>query len=89
MTQSLGQFKVANEQNIFNLVHCLTALKDCPKWHGLYVSYDADAPNGSNVIDADGEGPSAPMKRSMGLTSSKVEAKREASSQTMSETIKK
>ncbi|XP_071683567.1 uncharacterized protein [Lolium perenne] len=31
MTQSLGQFKVANEQNNFNLVHCLTALKDCPK----------------------------------------------------------
>jgi hypothetical protein len=43
MTQSLGQFKVANEQKNFNFVHCWTALKDCPKW--LYVSYDANMPD--------------------------------------------
>jgi hypothetical protein len=69
------------------LAHCWAALKDCPKWHDLYASYDANTPGKSNVIDVDGEATSAPMKRPRGRTSSKAEAKREASSQAMMETI--
>jgi hypothetical protein len=71
MTQYLGQFKVANKQKNFNLVHCWRALKYCPEWHDLYVSYDA--------IDVDCEARSSPMMRPRGRTSSKAEAKREAS----------
>jgi hypothetical protein len=43
MTQSLGQFKIMNDQKNFNLVPCWKPLKDFPKWHDLYASYDANA----------------------------------------------
>jgi hypothetical protein len=66
VTQNFVQFKMANEQKNFNLVHCWTALNDCPKWHDLYASYDANAPSESKAINVDGVVPSAPMKRPKG-----------------------
>jgi hypothetical protein len=63
MTQSLGQFEVANEKNKFNLVHYWKTLNDCPKWHDLYASYVANAASESNAIDVDDEARSALLKR--------------------------
>jgi ribosome-associated protein YbcJ (S4-like RNA binding protein) len=59
-------------------------VKDCPKWHELYASYDANVmPGLSNVIDVDGAASSkaSASKRQRGRTSSKAEAKHNASSQ--------
>jgi hypothetical protein len=63
------------------------AVKDFHKWHDLYASYDTNAHGESNVIDVDGEATSAPLKRPRGRTSSKAEAKRDASSLAVVETI--
>jgi hypothetical protein len=70
MTQSLDQFKVANEQKYFNLVQSWTTLNDCPKWHELYVSYDTNVPDESNLIYVDDKVRTAPMKKPRGRMSS-------------------
>lgn len=78
VVQALGQFKVANGMKNFNMVRCWTTLKDCPKWHDLYVCYDTNAPSAV----------SAPTKRLRGRASSKAEARGYASSQVVMEAIK-
>lgn len=94
-TQAMGHFSVANKRKTFNLLHCWAALKDCQKWKELYNSLK---PNGGQqaptVIDDDGAAPAASAstgtasKRPRGRTSSKNDAKREASSQAVMESIK-
>jgi hypothetical protein len=91
MTQALSHFKIANKIMSFNMVHCWTAVRDCPMWHELFVSHDADAkPEKSNAIYVDSSAPSeaSASMRLRGHTSSMAEAKRDASSQVTMETIK-
>jgi hypothetical protein len=91
MSKAMGHFKVINKIKSFNMVHSLTSMKYCPKWCVLYSSYDANAkPGQSNAIDVDGVAPSAAnaSKRPRERTSSKAEAKRDASLQEVMDTVK-
>nr|XP_051211849.1 flocculation protein FLO11-like [Lolium perenne] len=52
--------KIAKEKKSFNLVLCWMALKDFPKWHDLYASYD---------VNSSGESPATASCSRLGVTS--------------------
>jgi hypothetical protein len=91
MAQAIGHFEVTNKMKSFHMVYCWMTVTTFPRWHDLYASYDANTkPMQSNAIDVDCIVPSeaSTSNRSMGRKSSKAEAKRDASSQAVVETIK-
>jgi hypothetical protein len=88
--QALAWFKAAHKGKSFNMVHCWTAVKDCPKWQELYKSWSNNGGPQSNVFDLEGGTASATTHelRPRGRNTSKAEAKRDAASQVVVETIK-
>jgi hypothetical protein len=84
----LEHFKTCHEHKPFTLSHCWRKLKDCEKWKELYAG--SQKGGGSGVIDVDAPTQSGGTKtpRPRGRTNSKLDAKREASSLAIQETLK-